>query len=147
MYNKNVGPQASLDLRDKGQSFCLQIPYQNPNELEQAFHQLHCQKYGQELSLPVELATVCVQAKAHTIAEKYMEFSQLPNQENVTQTPQRQLNLAMIDTTDHYQREYLAAGIAYQGSALITEPTSTILVERGWQLFVDNSGNILLEKQ
>ncbi len=145
--NKNIEHQVSLDLRYKGQSFCLQIPYQNPNQLEQAFHQLHRQKYGHELPLPVELVTVRVQAKAQAIAEKYLEFSQLPNQANTTQTPQRQLNLAMIGTTDHYQREYLAAGITYQGPALITEPTSTILVEKGWQFFVDNSGNILLEKQ
>ncbi|PLX42660.1 MAG: 5-oxoprolinase [Deltaproteobacteria bacterium] len=46
----------------------------------------------------------------------------------------------------HYVREGLPTGSTFSGPAVVTEATSTIIVEEGWQASVDGLNNIILNR-
>ncbi|UTF58845.1 hydantoinase/oxoprolinase family protein [Gilvimarinus sp. DA14] len=137
---ESISTHSSLDLRYQGQSFCLNIPYTGLANAAEAFHQAHATRYGHRLDIPVELVNVRVKCEApsHSI-----QLPQLPSQ------PARALetlHLPELGETPVYQRDQLGAGTKLQGPVLICETVSTTLVAAGWQMEVDATGNLLLQK-
>ncbi|PLX46052.1 MAG: 5-oxoprolinase [Deltaproteobacteria bacterium] len=47
----------------------------------------------------------------------------------------------------HYERDDLLPGASFAGPAMVTESTSTIIVEEGWQALVDSGNNIVLTRE
>jgi N-methylhydantoinase A len=133
----------SLDLRYLGQSFSLTIPWHNNADAAAEFHLAHLQRYGHRMELAVELVNIRVALKA------YPEQIQLPvlasRQAAATASQHCQLH-GFEHPVAVYERSTLAAGTRINGPALITEQVATTLVATGWQLTVDQYGNILLEK-
>ena len=140
---------ARLDLRYKGQSFTLQIPWQDDsNQAMSCFHQNHEQRYGHRLNRPIELVNIHanVQAKGHPITqEKSTKKSRNLNHASSVITTHTRLfgtdiPVPVID------RELLGPGNIILGPALITETISTTWLEPGWQLEVDKTLNLDLKK-
>ena len=52
-----------IDCRYAGQSATLELPIQPPDELVDAFHELHEKTFGHRLNLPVELVSLRVEAR------------------------------------------------------------------------------------
>ena len=53
----------ALDLRYRGQSNTLRIPWQGIAASESAFHALHEQRYGHRLDVPVEMLNLRLRSK------------------------------------------------------------------------------------
>ena len=53
-------------------------------------------------------------------------------------------NLCGEDRVPVIDREKLSPGFAIDGPVIIEEKTSTVVAEPGWQLSVDDAGNLLL---
>ena len=51
-----------------------------------------------------------------------------------------------MDITPFYRREDLAVGTTIQGPAIILDPTSTIVIESGWQGTITADNNIVLDR-
>lgn len=131
----------SLDLRYRGQSFSLNIPWQDSrDDAIAAFHQRHQKRYGHAMELAVELvnlrASVSAAATPLTL-------------------PQASVNAAAASRAELYgideavtvvQRDMIVPGTLYRGPMLITEQVSTTWVIPGWQVQRDSIGNLLLSK-
>lgn len=135
----------SVDLRYQGQSFFLNIPWQDDlTALADAFHQQHKQRYGHQLNTPIEWVNIRV---ALTGPEPQVTLPPLstttPGQAQTT--VEVTLRNGNITPCPIYQRHSLAAGQTIVGPALIAEKVSTTFIDHHWQGTIDDVGNILLQ--
>ncbi|MCW8910357.1 MAG: hydantoinase/oxoprolinase family protein, partial [Gammaproteobacteria bacterium] len=132
----------SVDCRYQGQSFTLNIAWQDIDKIAQAFHQLHEQRYGHALDIPVELVTLRVSVRGQLSSFSLPEIDKAENDKQG-----RQHNVRLVGVNEEvvvYQREQLGAGQKIIGPALIVETISTSYLAPGWSCRVDQSGNLLL---
>lgn len=130
-----------LDLRYRGQSYELRLPYA-PGFVE-AFHQLHQQLYGySDPELPVEIVNLRLQARAAvdppplTAAESQGRGAPPAGQPGFGAAEQP---LTGYDGPD------LATGDRLEGPGLIFYPDTTVLLGPDDSAQVDRYGNLLLE--
>lgn len=140
---QQIETEYSLDLRYQGQSYYLNIPWANIETAKQAFHELHENRYGHSLELPVELVNVRGAFKS--------QAEQLHLNSTLTGKPAKAYAQVSIHGVKGkvpvYNRDELVIDQAIQGPALITETVSTTYLASGWQTEVDSVGNLLLTIQ
>jgi N-methylhydantoinase A len=134
-----IQQQWSLDLRYVGQSYTLQVPWTDPVESAGAFHQLHQQRYGHSMKLPVELVTLRVALYGHMPKP---ELLRLPARQSGKIEPEA-VNDDWV-SAPVYRRENLLAGDCIVGEALIVETIATTYLAPGWHCAVDDYGNLIL---
>jgi N-methylhydantoinase A len=133
----------SLDLRYRGQSYTLNLPWQGIAATGAAFHVLHEQRYGHRLSTPVELVNLRCGLQGVT-----PDIS-LPDIHKDVATVAEPVRVAMAGQTTKvpvWPRSVLYAGQVINGPALVTETVATSWIPDGWQCTVDTVGNLLLER-
>jgi N-methylhydantoinase A len=131
----------SIDLRYAGQSYFLNVPWISIDASRAAFHQLHAQRYGHELDMPVELVNVRIGVYCAGQA------LQLNAMDIHTNTTPRSLRLPGVEQEVLlYLRASLAKGMKLMGPALITESVATTYLASGWSAGVDTAGNLILQK-
>ena len=141
--NAEIEVQRSLDLRYEGQSYYLNMPWDDITSCEAAFHRLHAERYGHELDLPVELVNLRVGLAARPTP---MALSSLSASE--PSAPYDQVSLYGLEQSAAvYARGELSADQQLTGPALITETISTTYLASGWSCVVDPAGNLLLSYQ
>ena len=130
----------SLDLRYDGQSYYLNVDWQDIASADQAFHQLHHSRYGHALDLPVELVNVRValQSPADKITLAHVEG------DAVAVDAIRLYGFE--DTVLMYQRAALKPGQSIQGPALIAETVASTFIAEGWNCVLHAQGHLLLDK-
>lgn len=135
----------SVDLRYRGQSYALNVPWLDKPGSAQQFHQLHEQRYGHKLAQPVELVTARVKLTG--------QAPQIPLSETGASTlnskpvAEQIINLPGISKQAQlYSREKLPPNHIIKGPALITETVSTTFVAADWECYVDSIGNLMLNK-
>ena len=139
---EQIHTQLSLDLCYQGQSYTLNIPYQDDlNDCAAQFHRAHQQRYGHDLALPVQLVNLRMALRAPAAV------TALPTPEPQPTEPARYQTVAFIDTpVPCYSRPALAVGQQIDGPALITEAVATTWLAPGWQGRVDTQGHLLLHR-
>jgi N-methylhydantoinase A len=133
------------DLRYRGQSFELTVPFSGLDELESRFHVEHSQRYGYRMEgEPVELVSlrlVATQAvpKPELHAEPAAATGDGPRRRRVS-----------IDGDWHEVEilagEQLGPGATVTGPVVVEHPESTIVVRPGWRGAVDPTGSLELER-
>ncbi|MDF1643647.1 MAG: hydantoinase/oxoprolinase family protein [Pseudomonadales bacterium] len=132
----------SLDLRYAGQSYTLNVPWENPDAAESAFHLLHLQRYGHQFELPVELVNIRLAVRAAPQSVELATQSRKEDQSSKA-TTSNELTLAGIEQpVTVIDRGQLITGHLYQGPMLITEQTATTLVAEGWSAQLDKLGTL-----
>jgi len=134
--------QASLDLRYRGQSYTLNLPWDGDvDSAVEAFHEQHRARYGHRLDLPVELVTLRLAVNAPGSG-----FS-LPAMGAERPQPEA-ISCGLPDGTQVplWQREQLPVGMRLQGPAIIAEQVATTWLAQGWVGEVDGYGNLMLRK-
>jgi N-methylhydantoinase A len=135
--------QLSLDLRYEGQSYYLNVPWnEDLAACESAFHRYHAERYGHDLDLPVELVNLRLGLHAHATALSLTPLAQArarPLYDKVSL-------YGMDQPAAVYARDSLVAGQQLSGAALITETVSTTYLAPGWDCEVDAVGNLLLTR-
>ncbi|NOX08901.1 MAG: hydantoinase/oxoprolinase family protein [Gammaproteobacteria bacterium] len=130
----DIHSSCSLDLRYRGQSSSLNLPWEDIVEAQVAFHARHEARFGHRLTTGVELVNLRVVLRA---SETDVDF-------NYQQPP--------IDASIHSERKmmsvYPRAGLIpaqlVSGPALITEQVATTYIAAGWQARVGDKGHLLL---
>jgi N-methylhydantoinase A len=140
---RDISREFSLDLRYRGQSFTLNLPWQGLEPTREAFHRAHEQRYGHRLTGAVELVTIrCnLHGKPPAIS--------LPGLDVVAArpTPPRSVPLAgYAQPVPVWPRASLQAGQELAGPALVTETVATSYLPAGWLCHVDRVGNLVLER-
>ena len=133
----------SLDLRYRGQSYTLNLPWQGQEETGEAFHLLHNRRYGHRLDTPVEL--VNIRCNLHG---RPPEMHLPPVAIDATQRPApREVTVSGYpDAVPVWPRGLLTAGQSFNGPALVTETVATTWLPAGWGCQVDPVGNLQLER-
>lgn len=137
---RTINAERSLDLRYKGQSFTLNVPYTSNSE--ELFHASHQQHYGHRLDMPVELVNICVSLTIETKATNDPSGIK----QNVS-TQRETIELPAIDKgVTLIQRLAIKEDEELRGPAIILEKVSTTWLKDGWSARVDEFGHLQLRK-
>lgn len=133
----------SLDLRYQGQSYYLNVPWQDRRQARADFHRLHEQRYGHRLELPVEVVNLRVglQRPPQALALQAVSATEAAGAHETASLPGVELPVPV------YARAALPVGQILQGPALITETVSTTYLAPGWQAEVHATGCLLLTRR
>ncbi len=143
---EELGLERSVDMRYRGQSFELSVPY-SPDFVDE-FHARHRQRYGYyREGRPVEVVNLRVlgwgrpEKPSWPRSEKPQE--NVPGEAFYASRPV--VFGGRIEETRLYRREELLYGNRIPGPALILEYSSTTVVPPGVEAFVDPWHNLVLE--
>jgi N-methylhydantoinase A len=132
----------SLDLRYRGQSNTLNIPWEGRAASESAFHALHEQRYGHRLDVPVEMLNLRLRVRAEASGLR------LEPDSGVRERLRTDVLMPGYDApVPQFERASLCAGDHIDGPALIVEEVSTTWLSDVWRCHVDPHGNLLLERE
>jgi N-methylhydantoinase A len=138
----DVRSERSVDLRYRGQSSTLSIPWQDAESCGEAFHRDHEARYGHRLDLAIELVNLRVRVVGPTPI--------LPLASNATPgipgSPSSATMYGVAAPVVVHTRTSLGGGEPVAGPALIIDAVSTTYVAPAWCCQLDSYGNLLLEK-
>ncbi len=137
----DISVKYSVDLRYKGQSFTLNLPWGSLSDLARDFHALHLDRYGHDMDRAVEMVTLRVAVTS-------------PGLSLVLQSPELGGQVFSEDACIYgYEqpvpvlyRTQLTEGEHVKGPLLIVEKVSTTMVELGWTVTCDRYGNLLIDR-
>lgn len=156
LHDEGVAPEAidlrrSLDLRYLGQAYELNVPVPSPSpsidEIRGAFHKRYLATYG-HASVDEDVQAVNVRVAAFGCVPK-------PPVESIdhkvaVESPRIGVRAVYFGDgfvdTPLYERHLLTTGTVFAGPAIIEEPGATTVVSPGWNLEVDNFGNLWLAR-
>jgi N-methylhydantoinase A len=130
------------DLRYRGQSFALTVPWTNSEGAVQTFHARHELRYGHAFDLPVELVNVRSEL---SVPQPPLALPRLvPRKLALARSRAHAIGYGDVPL---YERLELAEGQSFDGPALIVEAMSTAFIEPGWSTTVDAWGNLRLARR
>ena len=139
-----------VNLKYEGTDSTLSVDFTSEVEvMEQEFETKHKSRYGfiqSEKSLIVESASVEVVQKMPTPDEPIITRTRCLDE---TPVPIDTVKMFTTDTWQEakvYRREDLQPKDCLQGSAIIVEPISTIIIEPNWQATLSDRNHLILEK-
>ncbi|MAI41281.1 MAG: hydantoinase/oxoprolinase family protein [Candidatus Azotimanducaceae bacterium] len=136
----NITHQFSMDLRYLGQTSTIRVPFTNISTSKKQFNEIHQQQYGHKHELPIELLNLRLHLEAQPLPLRIPKLKIAGNTK-----PVRFVDLPEVGkSVPIFSRENLAPKQKLAGPALISDSHSTTLVMRGWELEVDNVGNLWL---
>ena len=134
----------SLDMRYKGQSFSLQIPYEPAgdwNAVRQAFDRRHEETFGYcDKSSEVEVVNIRL-VSLGVVDKPELQFSQQSNGDSLLSTEQVWFD-GWLDCAIH-DRERMAPAQRFDGPAVVIEAGGTSVVPPGWHVHLHDSGALL----
>ncbi len=138
---KDIESHPSTDLRYRGQSYAINLPWQGVHATCEAFHRRHETLYGHRLELPVELVTLRIKTQGASLQIPLDNEISLDNPTHSSRIPGCERDVAII------ARANLHPGQTLHGPALITETVSTTWLAPGWQCKADGMKNLLLSRE
>ena len=138
--------QRSVDVRYPGQSFELNVAFEN--NFKASFHAAHLQQYGYSSpDLPVEIVTLRVSGSGQFPAIDFVSQkleAETPPKEALLQEKRIHLEGAS-GPTRFYTRKKLRPGNRIDGPAIVLEYSSTLLIPPDFLARVDRWSNLILE--
>lgn len=138
----DISERVSADLRYAGQSAALNLDWQAPDTLIDAFHDAHEARYGHRFDLAVELVNLRLHL-AGPVPD--VELPPIATGEGAPEPAETSAVHGIDDPVPIYDRERLAAGQTFDGPAIVREAVTTTWIAPGWSVRVDTAGNLLLE--
>ena len=133
--------ERSADLRYRGQSYELNVPWKTAARAYAAFHREHARIYG--YSLPkreVEVVTIRVRARVTLAKPRIVR----PTMRKGAAEFRRVWISGSWRRVPVWNRDQLAK-TPLKGPALVLDYGSTTLVPPGWRFHVDRAGNLLIQ--
>lgn len=140
----------SLDMRYEGQSYELNVPYENENsDFVNQFHALHEQRFSYARpDASVEVVNLRLSAIGETDKPEITSQAITDNEPPDTVSAS---NLMLFEgetySTNFYQREGLRPGNRIEGPAIIVEFSATTVVPPNFSAFVDAYQNLILKQK
>ena len=132
--------RGAADLRYAGQSFELLIPFDDPGELEEAFHAEHERRYGHaDRDRAVELVTLRAAAVAPGAEVTLKATGDAERSRRTIRWDGEEVEAEVL-TGDG-----LPPGTTIEGPAIVEFPETTCLVPPGWSGEADDRGILTLE--
>jgi N-methylhydantoinase A len=135
--------ERSADLRYRGQSYELTVPWKSARQAAAAFHEAHRRVYGYaNPGRPVEVVAVRVKAW-RPVAKPSLRAGREPAS-NAEATRRRVFTGGRWEHIPVLGRGSLKAGA--RGPALLVDYGSTTLIPRGWRMEVSRSGSLIARR-
>jgi N-methylhydantoinase A len=131
----------SADLRYRGQSFYLTLPWDGTSATRSAFHVAHEARYGHAFALPVELVNIRIEA---TVQQPPLHLPALGRVSAPVGTGAALGAVHRLGDVAVRGRETLVAGEDLPGPAIVVEPFATTLIAKGWVARADAGGHLHL---
>jgi N-methylhydantoinase A len=137
---EEISAEYRMDLRYQGQSYYLTVPYKSIEQVGRDFHELHKQRFGHAMRVPIELVNIRISLQT---AEPVipLQFATTLNQK---------AGLSQAEVTGYarpvpvWHRQSMVCGQVIEGPALIIDPVATTWLHPGWQAQLHASGCLLL---
>lgn len=142
VIEKDIIVEYSVDCRYLGQSYFLNVKWNDINTSADAFQKQHQKRYGHKLDLDIELVNLRLALKSN------VEVIKLPRVERNANTEKKDfVKLEGIEKdVPIFNRDDLSCGEKIIGPALITETVSTTYLAPKWSCTVDESACLILSK-
>ena len=140
----DVETDFSLDLRYRGQSYTLNLPWQGLGATASAFHVVHEQRYGHRLDAAVELVNLRCRLQS---SPPSMQLPVVANSAIAATEPLLVSLTGYSEPVPVWSRSELYADQVFKGPALVTETVATTWLPAGWSCRVDSVGNLLLRRE
>jgi N-methylhydantoinase A len=134
--------ERSLDLRYRGQSHTLNLPWDGVAETISAFHGRHREHYGHRLDLPVELVNLRVRIRGPIPNLALPPIGRSGRRRPTASTTAYGCPTPVICWT----REDIEKGHAPVGPAIIADALATTWLAPGWRADLDAVGNLMLQR-
>ena len=147
-----ISYRRSADMRYAGQEYTITVPIAAPPQLDlmiRDFHASHQRRYGHSNpNAPVEFVTLRIAVLG--AVERHEEHAAQLLEDN-TESPLLQERQAVFDDVSHptrvFFRDRLTKGFRAEGPVIVEEQSATTVVPPGWQVVLDEHGNLLLHKR
>ncbi|HHH45090.1 MAG TPA: hydantoinase/oxoprolinase family protein [Gammaproteobacteria bacterium] len=139
----DIRAEFSLDLRYRGQSFTLNVPFRDVARAGQDFHAAHQRRFGHRLDAAVELVNLRVGLSASG-----SELSLVDEGGTPSGRPFEQALLAGIEApVPVWRRHDLDYDRPYRGPLLVIDDVASTWIAPGWGVRRHASGCLLLERE
>jgi N-methylhydantoinase A len=142
-WKGKIQHQFSVDVRYRGQGYELNVPFST--KLIDNFGREHERRYGYVYpAREVEFVTLRLRSTIKSWAGK--PRTNRPTRK-VMSPEKRQINAdGKVRTAMIYDRDWLRFGKKLNSPAIVTEYSATTFVPPGWRFWIDNAGNLILER-
>jgi N-methylhydantoinase A len=144
----DVAVARSADLRYRGQSFELAVPFEagaTADEVTQLFHDAHERSFGHaEPGAPVQVVSLRASASRAAPVIAMPREPETAHPAAAKGAVRLYARGAWCDAA-LFDREALDAGAEFAGPAIVTQADCTILVPQGWRARVDGLRNVEME--
>jgi len=138
-----------LHIRYQGSDTTLVVRHGLLKDVISQFEHLHQMRFG-FISVEKEIIVESIEVEVIAAAITTSIMNNVPAQnETLISTSISEMHCFMDDQwtlTPFYRREDLTVGTTIQGPAIILDPTSTIVIESGWQGTITADNNIVLDR-
>ena len=132
-----------LELRYQGQSAAFLLDDTAADDLAEAFHAAHESACGHRLDHPIELVNLRVSARAPALVRETEKVAA-----RACDPHSGHIYLADLKASvPLLSRDELMPGFKAAGPAIVTEKVATTWVAPGWDLEVDDWGNLIMARQ
>jgi len=131
------------DLRYRGQSYTLTLPWECADAAAAAFHGAHEQRFGHRLDEPVELVNLRLGVRG-TVQHPPLASAVAGGGSPITE---RAVVYGCESPAAVFRREALVPGTRMLGPALILERIASTYLAPGWHAWVHGSGSLLLTRR
>lgn len=137
-----IREDASADLRYRGQSYTLNLPWHGAEETARSFHGQHEARFGYRLEAAVELVNLRVRV---TCPQQGFDLPALAASADESADPEPiSVSAAGVPV---YARDALVPGRPLRGPAIVAEYAATSFVDLGWCCQRDAMGNLRLLRE
>ena len=140
----------SLDVRYEGQSYELNVPYEEENsDFVSKFHSLHEQRFSYARpETSVEVVNIRLSAIGETAKPEIASYPLTVAEPSDAQIATNRMDFnGETFSTNSYQRESLCSGNQIEGPAIIVEFSATTVVPPNFSVFVDAYQNLILTQK
>nr|WP_315457763.1 hydantoinase B/oxoprolinase family protein [uncultured Sphingorhabdus sp.] len=141
----DVTSEAAVLIRYSGTDSSVEVAYDDVATMREAFETLHLRQFGFISEAPLIVELIRVEAVYHSQADINLR----PIAASNSGAPVDHVSCYTAGASHNaplYDRSELAAGFSMRGPAIIIDPVSTTVVEPGWQVHVDDIGNLLMTR-
>lgn len=142
ILEKDITAEYSLDCRYLGQSYFLNVKWENIKTAVDDFQRLHAKRYGHQLELNVELVNLRLSLKSQPMN---IQMPEVLKDKSIKEDVSARL-VGIDNDIPLFNRDDLSYGEKILGPALIIETVSTTYLAEDWECKVDKSGCLLLTK-
>ncbi len=143
--DKDIQLECFLDMRYRGQSYELIIPYDI--DYQEAFHKEHHSEYGYALpEAPLELVNLRVRATGKVLPPDLLPMPESGEEASAALIDTRPVNLSSEpQRVPFYRGEMLLPRNRLEGPAVVVRKDTTILLSEATSSQVDLYGNLIVE--